>query len=68
MLGANLTSPFPVKVGGTVVGALLFEKHWTRREVQRLKLVAEVLGNAFERRRAEAEIRRLSDEFHQGPK
>src|SRR5262249_14378781 len=40
---SNVT--IPLRVGGVVVGALLFgaicfEKHWTEREVQRLKLVA----------------------------
>jgi len=57
-------------VGGVVVGALLFgaivsEKHWSEQDVQRLKLVAEILGNALERKRAEAEIRRLSEELRQ---
>jgi two-component system, LuxR family, sensor kinase FixL len=33
--------------------------------VQRLKLVAEIFGNAFERKRAEAEIHRLSEELRQ---
>lgn len=60
----------PVKIGGTVVGAVLFgairfEKHWSEQEVQRLKLVAEIFGNALERKRAEAEIRRLSEELRQ---
>jgi C4-dicarboxylate-specific signal transduction histidine kinase len=33
------------------------------QEVQRLKLVAEIFGNALERKRAEAEIYRLSEEL-----
>src|SRR5262249_19703306 len=68
---SNVT--IPLRVGGVVVGALLFgaicfEKHWTEREVQRLKLVAEILGNALERKRAEAAIRRLAEELRQASK
>ena len=63
---SNLT--LPLTVGGVVIGALLFgavrfEKHWSEQEVQRLKLVAEVIANALERIRGEAEIRRLSEEL-----
>ena len=65
---SNVT--IPLRVAGVVVGALLFgairfEKHWSEQEVQRLKLVAEVFGNAFERKRAEAEIDRLAEELRQ---
>ena len=57
-----------MKIGVTVIGtvtfdAIRFEKHWSEQEVQRLKLVAEIFGNAFERKRGEAEIRRLSEEL-----
>ena len=67
-VGNKSIAAIPVKIGGTVVGAasfgaLRFEKHWSEREVQRLKLIAEIFGNAFERIRAEAEIRRLSEEL-----
>jgi signal transduction histidine kinase len=60
----------PLKIGGVVVGAIFFgailsEKAWTQIEVQRLKLVAEIFGNALERKRVEAEIRRLSEELRQ---
>ena len=69
-VGTKSNVTIPLRVGGTVVGALLFgaifsEKHWSEREVQRLKLVAEIFGNAFERKRVEAEIRRLSEELRQ---
>jgi signal transduction histidine kinase len=65
---SNVT--IPLRVGGVVVGALLFgairfEKHWSEQELQRLKLVAEIFGNALERKRAEAEIRRLAEELRQ---
>jgi signal transduction histidine kinase len=65
---SNVT--IPLRVAGVVVGALLFgailfEKSWSDQEVQRLKLVAEIFGNAFARKRAEAEIRRLSEELRQ---
>src|SRR5215831_1886474 len=67
-VGNKSIAAIPVKIGGTVVGAasfgaLRFEKHWSEQEVQRLKLIAEIFGNAFERIRAEAEIRRLSEEL-----
>jgi C4-dicarboxylate-specific signal transduction histidine kinase len=52
-------------VGALLVGSIFSEKHWSEQEVQRLKLVAEILGNALERKRAEAEIRRLSEELRE---
>jgi len=65
---SNVT--IPLRIGGVIVGAVLFgtllsERAWTRKEVQRLKLVAEIFGNALERKRVEAEIRRLSEELRQ---
>lgn len=65
---SNIT--IPLRVGGVVVGALLFgtvfsERAWSQTEVQRLKLVADIFGNALERKRVEAEIRRLSEELRQ---
>ena len=70
LVGNKSNVTVPLRVGGVVVGALLFgaivsEKHWSEQEIQRLKLVAEILGNALERKRAEAEIRRLSEELRQ---
>jgi signal transduction histidine kinase len=65
---SNVTVPFRVGrlvVGALLVGSIFSEKHWSEQEVQRLKLVAEILGNALERKRAEAEIRRLSEELRQ---
>ncbi len=65
---SNVT--IPLRIAGVVVGAVLFgtllsEKAWSQRDVQRLKLVAEIFGNALERKRTEAEIRRLSEELRQ---
>jgi formate hydrogenlyase transcriptional activator len=65
---SNLT--IPLRVGGIVVGAALFgtlsfEKIWSEEEINRLQLVAEIFSNAFERKRAEVEIRRLSEELRQ---
>jgi signal transduction histidine kinase len=65
---SNVT--IPLRIAGVVVGAVLFgtlvsERAWSQQEVQRLKLVAEIFGNAFERKRVEAEIRRLSEELRQ---
>jgi signal transduction histidine kinase len=69
-LGAKSNVTTPVKVGGIVVGALLVatifsERTWSEKTIQRLNLVAGVIGNALERIRSEAEIRRLSEELRQ---
>jgi signal transduction histidine kinase len=68
--GVRSQLTIPLRIGGAVVGAALFgailsEKAWSQTEIQRLTLVAEVLGNALERKRVEAEIRRLSEELRQ---
>ena len=60
----------PLKIGGEIVGSvsyskLLSDRGWSEKEVQRLKLVAEVFGNALERKRAAEEHRRLSEELRQ---
>jgi signal transduction histidine kinase len=65
---SNVT--IPLRIGGVVVGAVLFgtivsERTWSQEVIQRLKLVAEIFGNALERKRVEAEIRRLSEELRQ---
>jgi signal transduction histidine kinase len=67
-LKSNVT--IPLRIGGNIVGAILFgtvshERPWSQKEVQRLKLVAEIFGNALERKRVEAEVRRLSEELRQ---
>ena len=69
-MGTKSNVTIPLRIGGIVVGAMLFgavfsERAWTEAEVQRLKLVAEIFGNALERKRVEAEIRRLSEELRQ---
>src|SRR5260370_19531533 len=66
--GGPCTIAIPLRIAGAVVGAISFgavslKRRWTEKEVQRLKLVAEVFGNALERKRAEAEIRRLFEEL-----
>ena len=68
--GAKSNVTIPLRIGEAVVGAVLFgairfEKHWAEQEVQRLKLVSEIFGNAFQRKRAEAEIHGLSEELRQ---
>jgi signal transduction histidine kinase len=69
-MGGKSNVTIPLKVGGIVVGALMVgtffsERRWSEKTVQRLKLVAEIVGNALERIRSEAEIRRLSEELRQ---
>ncbi|MGA9722135.1 MAG: ATP-binding protein, partial [Candidatus Binatus sp.] len=65
---SNVT--IPLRIAGVVVGAVLFgtllsERAWSEKEIQRLKLVADIFGNALERKRVEAEIHRLSEELRQ---
>jgi signal transduction histidine kinase len=60
----------PLKINGVVVGSVSFtswksNRAWTQEDVQRLKLIAEILGNALERKRTSAEHRRLEGELHQ---
>jgi signal transduction histidine kinase len=67
-VGTKSSIVIPLTIGGAVVGALNFstlfsERAWSQKEVQRLKLVADIFGNALERKRAEAEIRQLSEEL-----
>lgn len=68
--GAKSNVTIPLKVGGVIVGGVFFgtivsERAWQQETVQRLKLVADVLGNALGRKRSEAAIRRLSEELRQ---
>ena len=68
--GTKSNVTIPLRIGGVVVGAVLFgaiirERAWSPETVQRLKLVADIFGNALERKRVEAEIRRLSEELRQ---
>src|SRR5262249_61073279 len=46
-------------------GAVLSARNWTPEIVRRLQLVCAIFANALERKRAEAEIRRLSEELRQ---
>jgi signal transduction histidine kinase len=69
-IGTKSNITIPLRVGGVVVGAVLFgtvfsERAWSEKEIQRLKLVADVFGNAFERMRSEVEVRRLLEELRQ---
>lgn len=57
---AHLT--VPLRVAGNTIGALSFAtvlhgRSWSKKEVRRLKLVAEVFGNALERERSFVERR-----------
>lgn len=68
-VGSKSTVAVPLRIGGAVVGAVVFgsiirQRTWSPRTVQRLRLIAEVFGNALERERAVAEVRRLREEAH----
>jgi signal transduction histidine kinase len=68
--GGACTLAIPMKIGAAVVGAVsfgavLFARSWTPETVRRLQLVSAIFTNALERKRAEAEIRRLSEELRQ---
>jgi signal transduction histidine kinase len=64
---SNVT--LPLRVGGEVVGAVGFatmrkERTWSPRLIRRMELVAEIFGNALERRLATEEIILLRDELN----
>ena len=66
-VGSRSTVAVPLRIGGTVVGVVMFgsiirQRTWSSRTVQRLRLIAGVFGNALERERAIAEVRRLREE------
>jgi signal transduction histidine kinase len=68
LVGFKSLVQVPFKIGGVIVGAITFgailrERTWSPRIVQRLRLVAEVFGGALERQRSTAEIRRLTAEM-----
>jgi signal transduction histidine kinase len=68
--GGACTLAIPMKIGAAVVGAVSFgavfsARNWTPEMVRRLQLVSAIFANALERKRAEAEIRRLSEELRQ---
>ena len=70
LLGNKSILAIPLKVGGTVVGVVTFgsiraERTWSDRGIHRLRMIADVFGNALERKRAVAEIRRFEDEMRQ---
>ncbi len=70
LMGNKSFLAIPLKVGADVIGVLTFgsvhaERTWSERAVQRMRLVAEVFGNALERKRAVAEIRRFETEMRQ---
>ncbi len=64
---SNVT--LPLRVGGEVVGVVGFatmrkERTWSPRLIRRMELVAEIFGNALERRLATEEIILLRDELN----
>ena len=65
-LRAHLT--VPLKIGERIIGGLSFAtvfhgRSWSKKEIRRLKLVAEVFGNALERERAFAQHQRLEQDL-----
>lgn len=70
LMGNKSFLAIPLKVGGAVVGVLTFgsvrlERTWSERAIRRMRLVAEVFGNALERKRAVTEMRRFEEEMRQ---
>ena len=70
VIGTKSFVAIPLRIGGSVVGGVTFDavncaQTWLPQTVQRLHLIAEVFGNALERERAVAEIRRLREEISQ---
>ena len=66
--GGARTIAMPLRIGKKIVGAASFgatfsESRWSRKDVKRLRLVAEIFGNALERKHAFAEHRRLEEDL-----
>ncbi len=58
----------PLEIGGSVVGALTFGKfraprHWSSKEVQRLRIIGQIIAGALDRRRAILQARQLREEL-----
>jgi GAF domain-containing protein len=67
-IGIKSVMIVPLRIGGVIMGAVGFDavfraRAWSSRTAQRLRLVAEVFGNALERERAVAENNRLREEM-----
>ena len=70
LIGIKSVMIVPLRIGRAITGAVGFDavfraRTWSPRTAQRLRLVAEVFGNALERERAIAEIDRLREEMRQ---
>jgi signal transduction histidine kinase len=66
--GTKSNVTIPIRAGGDLVGGIGFatmyrERKWPLRIVEQLRLVAESLGYALERKKNVSEIRRLRDEL-----
>ena len=58
----------PLQIGGAVLGALTFGKfraprNWSRNELQRLRIVAQIIAGALDRKRAVLQSRKLREEL-----
>ena len=70
LVGLKSVMILPLRIGGVIVGAVGFDtvfrsQSWSPRIARRLRLVAELFGNALQRERAVAEINRLREEMQQ---
>jgi signal transduction histidine kinase len=67
-IGVKSNLNLPLKVGGVVVGAMALgsvdeRRSWSYRILKQLRLVADLFGNALERRREALELRQLGEEI-----
>ena len=70
LVGVKSAMIVPLRIGKAIMGAVGFDavlhkRTWSPRTAQRLRLVAELFGNALERERAVAENNRLREEMRQ---
>ncbi len=70
MVDTKSIATIPLTIGEVVAGSVAFVTvnrvvTWLPRTVKRLRLIAEVFGNALERQRKVAEVRQLRDEMRQ---
>ena len=69
LAGIKSAVTVPLRISGSVVGGVAFgslrEREWPPDQLRRLKLVAEVFGNALERKRTDQAMTRMREELRQ---
>ncbi|MBV8773705.1 MAG: GAF domain-containing sensor histidine kinase [Deltaproteobacteria bacterium] len=66
--GPRAQAMVPLQIGGTVLGGLTFGKfraprHWSQHELQRLRIVGQIIAGSMERKQNALRSRKLRDEI-----